>query len=233
MLARIEKQVMDKAKQTKHAQLAFDYQAEREYYDNPITQVHAYAWMDADLRTWVPDYPDIFKGKRILDIGAGEVLQGILICERYQPTSYVAIELILHRMLGACTRMDASGRLQLTCGDCYHLPFQEHQFDIVLGNGVLHHLPNLPDVAAQIARMLKPGGIYLGREPNFLNPGVKWRVLGGHRSLNEHVISAADVEQAFAQFQCNVRINYFWRRFPWLHHPWLSTSIAIYGSFGK
>ena len=207
----------------------FDYAAERAYYTNPVTTVRPYEWADRDMRTWVPNYPHVFAGKRILDLGAGECLLTILIAERHRPRQIVALELILHRLWGANSKKRELNSLDLICGDCYELPFSDASFDIVFGNGMLHHLPRLDVVAAEIRRVLRPGGLYIGREPNFRNPLVRWRVLGtAHRSKNEYALSAEEVVSAFGEHGLTADVRYFWRRAPFVRHPWLAVSIAIH-----
>ncbi len=39
------------------------------------------------------------------------------------------------------------------------LPFPDETFDLVLGHAVLHHLPDLPGVLAEVRRVLAPGGL--------------------------------------------------------------------------
>ena len=50
--------------------------------------------------------------------------------------------------------------------DATKFPFINECFDYVLLYGVLHHLPNPKDACREIARILKPGGIYFGEENN-------------------------------------------------------------------
>ena len=209
----------------------FDYRAELAYYSTPVTELKEYEWLDADMREWVPNYPHLFRGKRILDIGAGEALQAILIAERYEPRRVVGLELVPHRLLAASyyRRKKLLRRLELVSGDCYSLPFKENEFDIVLGNGILHHLPDLPLIVTQIAKVLRSGGLYVGREPNFHNPMVHWRVLKArHHSKNEYGLLPRDVAGAFARCGFEVQTNYFWRRFPWVRHRRLSASIRVW-----
>ena len=42
--------------------------------------------------------------------------------------------------------------------DAEQLPFADESFDLVLGHAVLHHLPDLDRAAAELARVLRPGG---------------------------------------------------------------------------
>jgi ubiquinone/menaquinone biosynthesis C-methylase UbiE len=203
----------------------FDYAGEREYYANPVTQVRNWRWLASDMVHWVPGFPEVFRDKHVLDIGAGECLVTFVIAEIGQARCTVALELIHHRMLAARQlKLDGLG---LVSGDCYSLPFPDERFDIVVGNGVLHHLPDEVVAASEIARVLKVGGVYFGREPNFKNPVVRRKVLGGHSTPNEHAITTAMMEDAFAQCGMSSELRYFWRRVSWLHHPWLSVSVAI------
>jgi len=52
----------------------FDYAGEREYYAHPVAGLRAWDWVVQDARHWIADFPQMFAGKRVLDIGAGECL---------------------------------------------------------------------------------------------------------------------------------------------------------------
>ncbi len=61
--------------------------------------------------------------------------------------------------------------------DAHELVFPDDLFDIVVGNGILHHL-DLPVCLASIERVLKPKGFALFIEPLAGNPLLKlFRVL--------------------------------------------------------
>ena len=78
-------------------------------------------------------------------------------------------------------------------------PLPSNAFDLVFGNGVLHHL-DIEISARQILRILKPAGIAIFREPlgeNALLEGIRRSPLRGaqHRhSEDEHSLRYADVE---------------------------------------
>jgi SAM-dependent methyltransferase len=209
------------------AETKFDPEAEHRYYSKPVTQIRDYSWLDNDMRIWVPEYPDIFSGRKVLDIGAGEALQGILVCERYQPSDYVCLELVLNQMNAARTRLDDLPSLSLINGDTYRIPFSDSSFELVFGNGVLHHLPDLTAVASEVRRVLEPGGYYIGREPNFQNLLVRYRVLGGHHSENEYQLSPSEIRVTFAEAGLEAQIDFFWRRFPWIRWRFLAVSMRI------
>ena len=47
-------------------------------------------------------------------------------------------------------------------GDIQELPFEDGAFDVVVSNWVLYHLPDLDRGLAEIARVLRPGGRFVG-----------------------------------------------------------------------
>lgn len=65
------------------------------------------------------------------------------------------------------------------------LPIRDDEFDLICCFGVLHHIPNVSFVVSELARVLKPGGYLLIREPivsmgdwRFLRPGLTKRERG-------------------------------------------------------
>jgi ubiquinone/menaquinone biosynthesis C-methylase UbiE len=97
-------------------------------------------------------------GKKVLEIGvglgadhelfarAGAVLTGLDITSR-------AIEHTKKRF----EKIGLVSNIQV--GDAENLPFPDAMFDIVYSYGVIHHSPDTAKCAAEIWRVLKPGGI--------------------------------------------------------------------------
>ena len=56
--------------------------------------------------------------------------------------------------------------------DAHKLEFEENKFDLVIGNGILHHLDKLEAINS-IYRVLKPGGRLVFKEPLADNPFLK------------------------------------------------------------
>lgn len=54
--------------------------------------------------------------------------------------------------------------------DAHHLELDDGIFDVVLGNGILHHLPNLQAAVSEISRVLKASGYAVFTEPLGMNP---------------------------------------------------------------
>lgn len=207
---------------------AFNYEGEKEFFSETIAHVHPYEWLDDDMRLWIPGYPDCLNNKTILDIGAGEALQGILLCEQYSPRHFVALELVPQRLKAAAERAESLDHLSVLAGDAYRTPFPDATFDVVLGNGALHHMPEPDKVAREIKRVLKPGGVFFGREPNFHNPAIRRRVLrSGDVSPNEWAVYPEEIKRSFGAEGFDVTIRLFWRRFPWVRGKHFAVSQAI------
>lgn len=54
----------------------------------------------------------------------------------------------------------------LVRGDARVLPLRDGAVDAVVCSGVLHHLPHWRDAVREAARVLRPGGVLIVREPN-------------------------------------------------------------------
>lgn len=55
-------------------------------------------------------------------------------------------------------------------GDVEYLPFPDNSFDGVLLSGLVHHLPDPSRCAAEVFRILRPGGEFFAFDPNRMNP---------------------------------------------------------------
>src|SRR5205823_3919782 len=63
-------------------------------------------------------------------------------------------------------RGDGSAQVTFMVADATTLPFLDESFDYVLTYGVLHHLPDPPQICREIGRILKPGGTFFCSENN-------------------------------------------------------------------
>ena len=81
--------------------LSFSYEAEKKYYSQGWPkEAQPYLHLERYLRCWM-DPSEIFAGKRVLDVGAGEMTYTRLIADRFEPKQIVACELFRERMLPA------------------------------------------------------------------------------------------------------------------------------------
>jgi ubiquinone/menaquinone biosynthesis C-methylase UbiE len=85
-----------------------------------------------------------------------------------QPIHIMGFDISKALVRQAITRARAGTRAKtfFFVGDGHNLPLVDASVDVVLIYGVLHHLPDPGRTCAEVARVLKPGGVYLGSENN-------------------------------------------------------------------
>ena len=117
----------------------------------------------------------------------------------------------------------------------FRLPFADASFDCIVANSFLHHLPELDEAVKEFTRVLRPGGYYFGREPNFNNPIVRTYVFGVRGiwprrpgiSANEYPLRARQIRRAFDLAGCKCELKFFWRRWARLRNPFFSIAISV------
>lgn len=96
---------------------------------------------------------DLNPSSRILDIGAGtgnhanalQRLTGAQVCG-VEPSEGMIQK-----------AMDKNAALEYKLGDAAHIPFEDQSFDFAYMTDVIHHVPDLAAMFAEIRRVLKPG----------------------------------------------------------------------------
>lgn len=93
--------------------------------------------------------------------------------------------------------------------DAEKLTFSDNSFDIVFGEGILHHL-DLNRSYSEIARVLKPEGRAIFQEPLGHNPAIVLfrRLTPKLRTPDEHPLVLKDLEHA-RSFFADVNCTYF------------------------
>jgi ubiquinone/menaquinone biosynthesis C-methylase UbiE len=105
------------------------------------------------------------RGSRVADLGCGSGVFTDLLQQRG-----------IHAVgLDISPKMTEIGRrsfpnVEFLEGDVESLPFDSASFDGVLLSGIVHHLPDLKRCAAEVFRVLRPGGRFVAFDPNRMNP---------------------------------------------------------------
>lgn len=107
---------------------------------------HLHTLRQAEIGMFVREFPP---GARVLEIGGGTGAQAKELAERGFDVVSIDIPDSNYATQRVFPVQDYDGRT---------LPFPDGSFDIVFSSNVLEHVPHLPDLQKEIARVLKPGG---------------------------------------------------------------------------
>lgn len=106
-------------------------------------------------------------GSDVLDVGTGTALIPIELCQRSVFCRITAIDLAQNMLNVAQQNVDAAGltaTIKLSQVDAKHMPYQDGQFDVVMSNSIVHHIPEPKQVLAEMIRVVRPGGVLVVRD---------------------------------------------------------------------
>jgi ubiquinone/menaquinone biosynthesis C-methylase UbiE len=105
------------------------------------------------------------RGQRLLDLGCGSGSNTVHLCLRGARVTAVDIsEALLRLARQRLTANDISRDAVFAIASAHDLPFASGSIDVVFGIAILHHL-DLQRAAAEVHRILKPGGRAIFQEP--------------------------------------------------------------------
>jgi SAM-dependent methyltransferase len=111
-------------------------------------------------------------GLQVLDYGCGHGMAAVVMARR--GARVTALDLSHGYLQEARLRAKANRVfIDVVRADGEHLPFASGAFDRIWGNAVLHHL-DLRVAAAELFRVLRPGGVAVFCEPWGENPVLTW-----------------------------------------------------------
>lgn len=114
-----------------------------------------YSVPQVDFVTWTLDCVDWRGDETILDLGCGPGRWYPTLRTRLPDAAYFGVD--LHP--GMLTNHPAG--TALTVGNALELPYADHQFDVVMANHMLYHVPDTHQAIREIRRVLKPDGLLM------------------------------------------------------------------------
>lgn len=104
---------------------------------------------DCDIRInqHAYDLKKVVAGKQVVDIGCGYGRNRPIV--EAAGGSWVGVE-------------PFEGGAHTVIGDAEDLPFPDHTFDVAIMDAVLEHVPDVGKAFSEVARVLKPGGAFIG-----------------------------------------------------------------------
>ncbi len=126
------------------------------------SKLHAYIWRWMANRLFQDFMPYFPPSPYILEIGTGQGLGAIFLAGKLKDSRFVAIDYERDMVNAAVNNVENSGlqeRIRAEWGDAVSLNFKDNSFDAVVAITVLHHVPGYEKAIAEVARVLKRGGI--------------------------------------------------------------------------
>ncbi len=115
-------------------------------------------------------------GKKVLEISCGHGGGASYLMRTQRPASYVGLD--LNRTgIGFCQKRHAAvPGLRFVQGDAERLTFPDGEFDVVINVEASHCYAQFPRFLDEVARVLKPGGVFLYADFRFADGGdiPKW-----------------------------------------------------------
>jgi len=149
------------------------------------------------------------RGKRVLDYGSGASEAGVFFAK--QGATVVAVD-VSDGMLAAARKLaDHHGvKLETRQVTGSRIPADDREFDLVYGNGVLHHV-DLKQAVPELARVMKPEAHGAFVEPLSYNPAIEvYRHLAKTvRTPDEHPLSFGSIS-AFEPYFRHIEHREFW-----------------------
>ncbi len=148
------------------------------------------------------DWLGLRPGERVLDFGCGGGRHSFEAMRRGAVT--IALDSDREALAGASAWVralleqdketaEAGGHGDLVAGDGSSLPFPDGCFDRVIAAEVLEHVPDDSRVLAELARVLRPGGVIAVTVPRWYPEAANWalsseyhNVPGGHVRIYRH-----------------------------------------------
>jgi len=168
-----------------------DKKSEREFWDS-VARARVYAAFDEHEYAWAVSRIRLQQDPigSVLDLGCASGISAAMFAQFSDSVVGVDIspELIDQaRSLWA----DVEG-LTFEVADAEDLKFPDEAFDLIFMGGVLHHFSSRGPVLRELGRVLKPGGLLVGMEPNSLDifERIEWMIarFRGKLSPNEEPI---------------------------------------------
>jgi ubiquinone/menaquinone biosynthesis C-methylase UbiE len=170
------------------------------YYDDPI-QTAAERFSNSEEWQAVTELlTDHIPGK-VLDIGAGRGISSYAFAKAGCHVIALEPDPSLLVGAGAIRSLTTATHVPIDIVQSYGetLSFDSNTFDIIYGRAVLHHARDLPQLCKEVARVLKPGGVFIATREHvisqrqdldqFLNGHALHKLYGGENAflLSEYI----------------------------------------------
>ena len=191
------------AEPTMHGQ---DKASERAFYDKLFGTRKRFDQFDDEIyRRMARLAREGTKGERALDLGCGSGTQATcLVAEGF---AVLAADLSIEGVrVAARTLREAGCEANVMNADAEHIPLRDASMDACTCGLLLHHFRDLGQVAAELHRIVKPGGVVVALDANAHNPPT-WMFLNVLHRLkpnprltpNQRALWSSEIRRIFGE----------------------------------
>jgi ubiquinone/menaquinone biosynthesis C-methylase UbiE len=104
---------------------------------------------------------------KILDAGTGTARIPILMCQQRPQYLFTAVDLAQSMLIIGQRNVESAQlnqRIRLEQVDSKRMPYPDLEYDMVISNSLVHHLPDPLSFFQEVKRLIKPGGAILIRD---------------------------------------------------------------------
>jgi ubiquinone/menaquinone biosynthesis C-methylase UbiE len=104
---------------------------------------------------------------KILDVGTGTARIPIIMCQQRPQYLITGVDLAQSMLIIGERNVEAAGlnqRIRLERVDSKRMPYPDLEFDMLISNSLVHHLPDPLSLFEEIKRLVRPGGAILIRD---------------------------------------------------------------------
>src|SRR5271170_4068124 len=101
-------------------------------------------------------------GRDVLEIGVGSGSVAQRLLSDAPELAWTAIDIDPHMTQAAATRLRGFSNASVKTADATAMPFPDDSFDSVVSCLMLHHIIDWERAVAEVARVLRPGGTFVG-----------------------------------------------------------------------
>jgi ubiquinone/menaquinone biosynthesis C-methylase UbiE len=106
-------------------------------------------------------------GRRLLDVGCGRGEDVRALAKRVAPTGRAVGVDLSETLIAEAREGAAAPAVELVVADAHRLPFPDASFDAARVERTLQHVEDPARVLAEMARVVRPGGILVASEPDW------------------------------------------------------------------
>lgn len=104
---------------------------------------------------------------KILDAGTGTARIPILMCQKRSQYLITAVDLAQSMLIIGRSNVESAQltqRIRLERVDTKRMPYPDLEYDMIISNSLVHHLPDPLSFFQEVKRLIKPGGAILIRD---------------------------------------------------------------------